>query len=173
MVTAAPTYDRRAAENIVRHAYRDVLGREADADGLRNYRDKIMHDGWTEERLHAQLQRSGAFRSLEPRPDDRARLSRHLGREPDPDGLEHYRRLLKEGWTESRLRADLLRSDERRDTSVFAAINHAYREVLGRDPDPDGLAHYTELATDKAWTEQQIRNDRRNSAEYCQKHPRN
>jgi hypothetical protein len=38
----------RQAQRIVRRAYRDILGREVDATGLRDYTDAMVNRGWSE-----------------------------------------------------------------------------------------------------------------------------
>src|SRR5262249_20013957 len=58
--------DPRMAELIVQRAYRDVLDRAPDADGLRTYRDRILRDGWSEQQVIEQLQRSSEARSIKP-----------------------------------------------------------------------------------------------------------
>jgi hypothetical protein len=114
-----PRLDRRSAEIIVQRAYREVLNRPADPEGLRTYRDRMMHDGWSERQVIENLQRSA----------------------------------------------------EARGTNADEAINRAYREVLGRDADPHGLANYRAKWRD-GWTQGQIRDDLRRSEEFRQKHGR-
>lgn len=107
-------YDRRAAETVVTRAYREVLGRNPDANGLRNYRDRLMREGWSEQQLIEQLQRSDEARGINA---DAAitRIYREvLGRDPDPAGLAHYRAKWRDGWTQGQIRDDLRRSDEAR-----------------------------------------------------------
>ncbi|HWA11140.1 MAG TPA: DUF4214 domain-containing protein [Opitutaceae bacterium] len=164
-------YDARTAENVVRQAYREILGREPDPDGLRSYRDKLMHEGWTAEMLRAHLKTSGEAKAINP-DDVITRAYREiLKREPDPDGLQHYRQLItRDGWTEPQVRADLLRSAEESATAVRNLVTRAYREVLGRDPDPAGLASYEKAVREKGWTDRQVREALMKSDEYRQKH---
>jgi hypothetical protein len=152
-----PGYDRRAAENIVRRAYRDILARDPDPDGLRSYRDRLVRGDWSEDDVRADIRRSQEFRAINP-DDIIAKAYREvLKREPDAEGLRHYRELLNRGWTVPQLRADLLRSEERVVTKIREIIARAYRDVLGRDPDPDGLAHYERIFREKGWDERQFR----------------
>ena len=50
------------ATEIVKRVYRDVLGREPDASGLEAFRQRILRDGWTEEKLRRALMNSDEYR---------------------------------------------------------------------------------------------------------------
>jgi TorA maturation chaperone TorD len=52
---------RPQAEEIVRRAYEDVLGREPDA-GSRGYVDRVLRDGWTEQDVARELRKSDEYR---------------------------------------------------------------------------------------------------------------
>lgn len=56
--------DRRywRAEQVVRDAYRDILRREPDRAGLRQYTDAMVHRGWSERDVRRALQRSPEYR---------------------------------------------------------------------------------------------------------------
>ena len=96
-----------------------------------------------------------------------------LGREPTPGELRDFRlRLLDQGWTERMLR-DHLRSEEHyRNEAAELIVRRAYREVLGREVDPGGLKQYSWAVREKGWTESDVRDDLRKSAEYRNR-PRN
>jgi hypothetical protein len=51
-----------------------------------------------------------------------------------------------------------------------AIVRSAYQGVLGREPDP-GSAGYVNAMLNNHWSQQQLENELRNSAEYRQKHP--
>jgi hypothetical protein len=55
--------DRRyvRAERIVREAYRDILRREPDRTGLRQYTDAMVRRGWSERDVRRALQRSPEY----------------------------------------------------------------------------------------------------------------
>ena len=170
-VDATPHYDRRTAENIVRRAYRDILVRDPDAEGLRAYREKLMDGRLTEASLRASLQESVERDALHFDDVITKAYREILHRDPDPDGLKHYHQLMAEkGWTEPQLRADLLRSSEQSEQAIRTLITRAYRDILGRDPDPDGYAHYAQLVRDSGWNDRQIRDALLRSNEYRQKH---
>jgi hypothetical protein len=165
-----PRYDRRTAEVIVQRAYRDLLDRKVDPEGLRVYREKLIERNWTEDELRRDLRNSPEFRALNP--DEVITRAYHdvLKREPDPAGLNHYRDLFaNHGWTIGQIRADLVRSPEWTEKRIHDVITKAYRDILGRDPDAAGLENYRRAIRDKAWNEQQIRADLARSAEAQQK----
>jgi hypothetical protein len=177
------------ADDIVRRAYQDILGRDPDPDGLRNYRGKIVNDGWSERDVREALRRSDEYAAtggtaVNFRTASADRIIRRayqdiLGREPDPAGLRTYRRnILEEGWDEQDVRQALIRSPERRQKLVGPSaaqasqmVRNAYRSVLGREPDPDGLSHYTAKVLVERWTEDDVVQALRESDEYREKHP--
>jgi hypothetical protein len=103
-----------------------------------------------------------------------------LGREPDPEGLEHYRsRILDYNWSEADVREDLRKSTEYRQRasdeyrgqyglSRGAAediVRRAYRSVLNREPDP-ASAGYVERVLRDGWSQEDVERELRQSAEY-------
>ena len=178
-----------SADDIVRRAYQDILGRDPDPDGLRNYRGKIVNDGWSERDVREALRRSDEYAAtggtaVNCRTASADRIIRRayqdiLGREPDPAGLRNYRRLiLEEGWDEHDVRQALIRSPERRQqrtggntAQASEMVANAYRSVLGREPDPGGLSHYTAKILVEHWTADDVVQALRESDEYREKHP--
>jgi hypothetical protein len=174
------------AEAMVQHAYQEILGRDPDPNGLRNYTGKILNEGWSESDVRTALRRSdeyAAAAALRFRTASADRIIRHaymdvLGREPDPAGLESYRRnILEEGWDEYDVRRALIRSPERREkrlaVSMQAAedmVRRAYRTVLNREPDAGGLANYTAKVLYDGWNEDDVVRALRESDEYREKH---
>lgn len=49
------------AEQIVREAYRDILRREPDRSGLRQYTRAILREGWSQADVRRSLQRSDEY----------------------------------------------------------------------------------------------------------------
>lgn len=90
-----------------------------------------------------------------------------LDREVDPVGLRSYtERMLEQGWTAAMVEEALRASDEFRFARVDGFIRAAYAEVLRREVDPTGLAHYRRLMVDRGWDAARVKRDLRNSAEY-------
>lgn len=164
-----PPYTTRSAEVLIQRAYRDVLVRPADPAGVRHYREKLMREGWSERQLITDLQRSEEARSIKPE-DAIARAYREvLGREPDPSGLASYRNKWRDGWTQGQIREDLRRSKEGRDREVRDVITRAYRDLLGREPDPAGYANYEKMLRRDGGTERDVRASILSSDEYRQR----
>jgi len=96
-----------------------------------------------------------------------------LGREPTAGELRDFRnRLLDQGWTERMLRDHLRNEEHYRNEAAELIVRRAYREVLGREVDPSGLKQYSWAVREKGWTESDVRDDLRKSAEYRNR-PRN
>lgn len=168
----------------VRSAYQDILGRDPDAEGLRNYRQKIVHEGWSEQDVRDDLRRSDEYASTERRTASADRIIRRayldvLHREPDPEGLATYRReILENGWEYHDLRQVLARSQERRenrtavrgaavrDTDAAGMVRRAYLAVLNREPDDVGMRDYSAKILREGWTERQVAQALRDSEEF-------
>jgi hypothetical protein len=54
---------------------------------------------------------------------------------------------------------------------AHAIVRSAYLNVLGREPDP-ASAGWVDRVFNDHWSQQQLENELRKSAEYAQKHPR-
>jgi len=94
-----------------------------------------------------------------------------LGRKPDKDGLRNYRsRIIDEGWSESDVRDALRKSSEYKGTDTDKIINNAYSDLLDRKPDKDGYNNYKNRIENDGWSEKDVRNELRKSAEYKNKH---
>lgn len=159
-------WSRREAERAVRTAYRDILGRDPDGPGLRLYLSRLVDAGWSEEQLRDALRHSDEFRNRDLDAIIRRAFRDQLGREPDAAGLATYKRSLSRGMTEAEMREDLRRSREGAEKQVTLAITRAYREILHRDPDPEGMENYTKFMRQKGWSEADVRESLRRSEEY-------
>ena len=104
---------RTDPDTVIKRAYLDLLGREPDPAGVRDYRSLIIDQGWTETMVRDNIRRSDEFRR-----DGADRIIRRayldvLGREADPEGLRFYRgRVLDKSWTEGDVRDALRKSEE-------------------------------------------------------------
>ena len=94
-----------------------------------------------------------------------------LGRDPDPGEFRDFlARFLDQGWNDRMLR-DYLRDEERyRIEAADRLIKRAYLDVLGREPDPSGLRTYRKNLLKRQWTEGDVRDSLRKSAEYRDTH---
>lgn len=163
-----PRFDPRAVDMLIHRAYRDVLNRAPDPEGLRLYRHRLINEGWSERDVIQHLQRSREARAVSADEAIRRAYEEVLGREPDARGLAHYRSKWREGWTQGQIRDDLRRSNEGRNNAIHDAIVRAYRDLLGREPDPEGYATYVKLMQ-RGYTERDIRRAIMDGDEYKQR----
>jgi hypothetical protein len=110
----------------VRRAYRDILDRQPDAEGLRHYRSRVIDDGWTEAQVRQDLRNSPEYRD-ETTANGQLVMTRAsaenvvrrayravLNREPDPASQGYVEHVLRDGWTQRDVEQDLRRSAEYR-----------------------------------------------------------
>jgi Peptidase inhibitor family I36/Domain of unknown function (DUF4214) len=113
----------READQIIDRAYRDILRREPDPQGRREYRNRLLNDGWSEDQLRQTLRRSDERQDRVT--ETRARLSRAraeqtvreaylsvLNREPDPASSSYVDRVVNEGWSQEDVARALRESEE-------------------------------------------------------------
>lgn len=98
----------QSATQIVTEAYEDILERKPDSTGLRDFRSKVIENGWSAQDVRKALKQSDEYADLI--------ITRSfedvLGRKPDPGALKTYRPKIKSGWSEKDLRSVLRKSDE-------------------------------------------------------------
>ncbi len=98
---------------IVENAYQDIFGRQADREGLRTFRSKIIDQGWTEAQVRAALRQSPEFQRIGADEIIKRAYEDVLNREPDHGGMELYRKnITKHGWSEKQVRDSLRQSQE-------------------------------------------------------------
>lgn len=90
-----------------------------------------------------------------------------LDRAPNAAELRHYREaVFIEGWDRDALHDDLRASREYRTKEAGRIVERVYRDLLGREPDPSGRAHWGRKIVDQGWTEGRLRDEIRKSDEY-------
>ena len=174
---------------IITRAYEDILGRKPDPAGVQSYRDHIIREGWSEQDVREALRQSPEYRSSGRRTASADGIIRRayqdvLKRDPDPSGLNTYRRaILENGWDEQDVRRALRHSDERRglrggepaagprgEDYVTQVVRNAYLAVLHREPDENGLRDYGARVAQDNWSQADIEKALRESPEYRNKH---
>lgn len=163
------------ADRIITRAYQDILERDPDPQGLREYRRRMIDDGWSERQVRDALRRSSEKDELTDAQIDQmiTRAYRdELGREPDASGLADLRRQVRSRrMNEADVRAALRNSAEYREKNTMTeakardVVARAYRSVLGREPDPGGDV-YVQKVWRERWTERDVANELRKSDEY-------
>lgn len=166
-------------DRVIRRAYQDILHREPDQQGLRNYRIKMLDNGWTEEDVRQAIRKSPEHDNVKQDSADRIVRRAYediLEREPDSRGLAQYRNeILTNGWTERQVRDALMKSPEYRGKNAMTRekaegiVNRAYRSVLGRDADAGGMEGYVQRVLRDKWTEADVARELRKSDEYRNK----
>jgi TorA maturation chaperone TorD len=179
-----PDYQRHSQrriedpDSIVRRAYQDILHREPDTQGLRQYRSRLIDDNWTEYQVREALRKSPehAERSAESADKIVRRAYQDvLGRDPDTNGLYASRnQILNQGWDEYDVREALRKSPEYRQKNAMTreqaeqVVRRAYLSVLGREPDPASRGYVDRVLRDH-WGEGDVARELRNSDEYRNK----
>ncbi|QIR38854.1 BPSL0067 family protein [Tolypothrix sp. PCC 7910] len=127
------------ARDKVSNFYRDILGREPDANGLQSWLDALSKD-----KTLAQV-RSGFGHSDEAKAKVTAFYRDILGREPDANGLQSWLDALSKDKTLAQVRSGFGYSNEAR-----GKVTAFYRDILGREPDANGLQSWLDaLSKDK------------------------
>jgi len=116
--------DRRGEDpdKIIRRAYQDVLGRDPDQGGFRQYRSRIIEDHWSEEQVRESLRSSPEFREKVTMTREKAEaIVRNayravLNREPDAAGSQGYvNSVLRDKWSQQDVERELRKSPEARE----------------------------------------------------------
>jgi hypothetical protein len=171
---------RHQAEQIVRDAYREVLRREPDPDA-RAYVDRVLYEGWTEADLIRELRNSEEYRhGGRMNRQEAERIVRDAYREvlkrgPDPGSRGWVDKVLNDHWTKQDVIRALRNSDEYKHKGTMnrqeaeRIVRNAYREVLGREPDP-GSRGWVDKVLNDHWSEEDVARALRDSDEYRGKH---
>ncbi len=115
-------------DRIIRRAYQDLLDREPDQAGLREYRRRMIDDGWGEAEVRQAIRSSPEYRerSTTITRERNAMTAQNaqevvrrayqavLGREPDAGANGYVNRVLRENWTQQDVERELRRSPEYR-----------------------------------------------------------
>ena len=176
---AAPLEASSQQDKVIVRAFEDVLDRQPTDRELRRYRDLMYDEHWTERDIREDLRnRSDYSRNSQAKVQDPDRVVRRayediLHREPDADGLRLYRsRMIDQNWSEQDVREALRKSPEyarRSSESADKIVRRAYQDVLGREPDTNGLYTYRNKVQNQGWDEQDVREALRKSPEFRQK----
>jgi hypothetical protein len=107
-------------DRIIRRAYQDILHREPDEGGYRQYRNRILKDGWNEEEVRNSLRSSPEYREVSTMTPAKAQETVRraylavLKREPDAGSQGLVNRVLSDHWSQADVERELRKSDEYR-----------------------------------------------------------
>ncbi len=155
---------------------RDLTGRLVSGGVNASWNDRIssirvvaVRGGWNRDRDPGRP--NDGPRVFDPEKAVKSVFKDVLNREPDPGELRDFANRMRDGgWTERMLR-DFLRTEERYRLEVAdRLVRRAYLDVLGREADEGGLRTYRRRMLNDNWTEGDVRDDLRKSAEYRSKH---
>jgi hypothetical protein len=105
-------------DRIVRRAYQDILEREPDQAGLRQYRSRIIDDGWTEQQVREALRNSPEYKQKTtmtyPKAQEIVRQAylAVLRREPDAGSRGYVDKVFRDKWTQQDVERELRKSAE-------------------------------------------------------------
>jgi hypothetical protein len=107
------------ADRVIRRAYQDVLGRDPDEGGFRQYRSRVIDDGWNETQIRESLRNSPEYRERTTMTRAKAEeIVRRaylnvLKREPDAGGSQGFiARVMRDNWSQQDVERELQKSDE-------------------------------------------------------------
>jgi len=165
----ARAHQVRDGQAAVNRSFRSALKRNPRPYEQRRYALLMANYGWTEQDVRRDLGERSDYRrySAGSTFDTDAIITRAyediLGREPDPMGMQSYRRhMIRDGWSERDVREELRQSPEYRSTtrriaSADRIIRRAYQDILNREPDPGGRDTYRRAIIENGWDEQDLR----------------
>jgi TorA maturation chaperone TorD len=176
----ASSLEKDEHEKEIKRAFKAELDRSPSSSEVRRYLTLMEDDHWMEEDVRDDLRgRSDYSRHSRKPVDDPEKIIRRayqdiLHRDPDGDGMRHYRSLMiDQDWTERDVREDLRKSTEKDDISrrqqADKIVRRAYQDVFGRDPDSNGLNTYRNKILDQGWDEHDVREALKRSPENRQK----
>jgi uncharacterized protein YbcI len=122
--------NRGQIEAEISRYYQEILGRNPDSNGLKNYADAVQDRRMSLEQVRRELINSPEGRS---RSSNRNNYNRH-------------------GYSNNR-------------GQIEAEISRYYQEILGRNPDSNGLKNFADAVQDRRMSLEQVRNELINSPE--------
>jgi hypothetical protein len=157
----------KEAEIIVREAYRDILHREPDEEGMRNYRSLLIDKGWSERQLRHHLANSPEVLYEQFSVMIIRAYEDLLDREPSKREIDGYvDDMTRHHWDEKKLRDMIRKSDEYQHLRPRKIIQEAYRKVLLREPEEASYEGLRREILKNNWRLPQVEDHLRKSNEY-------
>jgi hypothetical protein len=155
----------------INNLYIQVLGRNADANGLSSYVQAVNQG-----RSYAQIRRSLA-NSQEFNQSINKIYQEFLGRNVDNNGLRNYRNIIINSRSFEEVRNEIANSPEARNrngnynppnNNSDQEINNLYIQVLGRNANTNELRSYNQAINNQNWSLAQARRNLVNTQEFNQ-----
>lgn len=140
------TQEIAGSREYITSLYNDVLGRAPENETAMNYWVTKMATGFSRAQMASAFNNSDEYRNNKIRDA----YSRALKRQPEPEGAAYWLDALRRGQlSPDDLYSTFLYSDEmflvQGQGTNAGYVSALYREVLSREPEPDGLVYWTAM----------------------------
>ena len=154
-------------KRMVIRAYEDLLDRQPGQSEIDHYVQVAYSDKWEEKKLRKMIRESREYQYDRPHQMIKNAYNEVLLREPDGTAFEGLRKqIVKNNWDYERVKKHLRESPEYRTKTVPELVKKAYREVLGREPDPQGFEAYRKQMLKQDMSYEEMVSSLKNSEEY-------
>nr|WP_244308975.1 cellulase family glycosylhydrolase [Pseudomonas duriflava] len=159
-VVAIPTQSQLDAVQLL---YQTYLGRNADATGLQSWASKLANGSLTLETITAAIKQSQEYQT---RYAVQQMYRNYLGREADAAGLANWTSSILSGKITLEAAATAFTQSSEYKTRSTDVVKQVYRDYLGREADPAGLANWSGKIASGSMTIEAVVNAIKQSAEY-------
>jgi uncharacterized protein YbcI len=151
-------------EGEINNVYAQVLGRNANGNELKNYRQKMNNQNWS----ITQVRRELTTNNQEFNQVINNIYREFLGRNADANGLRYFQNLIVNGENINTVRNSIANSAEARsrnnydnvnNSRIEGEINNVYVQVLGRNATANELKNYSQKMNNQNWSINQVRYD--------------
>lgn len=168
-------YTYQMANDFVTDLYNNALGREPDAKGKADWIDRIMTGKFTQSQVVQGFINSNEFKNKKYNDSQYIEMlyKACLQRNSDSNGKAHYIKCLNSGISRENILNRVANSSEFNNlcTNYYAKdfATSLYKNILGRNPDYNGLKGWTANITSNRLTPVQVIKGFYNSAEFNKK----
>ncbi len=147
-------FNQGQIQSSIRDIYLQILGRNADANGLRTYTEAVRSNRLSLVQVRRELANS-------PESDQSIRrIYQQAGRSPSPNQIRNAKLSMENGSSLEQLRQELVSTSSNNGYGdQRAAIVEIYQQVLGRDPDNGGLGLYSSALQNGRLSLNQVRRE--------------
>jgi hypothetical protein len=144
------------APKTIENLYQTYLGRAPEQEGLAHWSGALTGGQMTQQQIADAIRLSDEGRAYSAPKTITDLYQTYLGRAPEEAGLAHWSNAFTSGQMSEQQIADAIRNSQ--EGGIYNApqtVKDAYNTWLGRDPEEEGLAHWTNLIQSGALTTQQ------------------